>query len=146
MTEVFDDEVELDLFGAPVGQIRERWGRPSFAKTKENQELVATLRTAGWSQSRIAKHMGCDEKTLRKHFSRELSAGADLIEAMAMQVLVQRMRQGHVPATRELLAMVERGRAAPPVPKTEPEEKLGKKEQADRDAQQPSDGWGDLLH
>lgn len=140
---------DVDLFGAPVSQIRERWGRPSFAKTKENQELVATLRAAGWSQSQIAEHLGCDEKTLRKHFSRELRAGAELIEAMALQVLVKRMRQGHVPSTRLLLGLIEdRGRPAvpPPPPDHGTEKPLGKKAQLDKDAQDPTPGWDRLLN
>ena len=59
---------ERDLFGVPVGQLRERWGRPSFAKSDENQRTVMTLRGAGWSQKRIARYMGCDEKTLANIF------------------------------------------------------------------------------
>jgi len=141
-----DDDVERDLFGAPVRQIRERWGRPSFAKTEENQKLVAILRGKGWSQAQIATHLGCDEKTLRKHFSRELAAGGDLIEAEALQVLYTQMRRGSIPATKALLGELERGRAAPPAPKKEPvAEPLGKKAQAEAAAKAPPSGWGDLV-
>lgn len=145
-----DGKLETDLFGAPVGQIKERWGRPSFAKSKENQELVALLKAANWSVSRISRHLGCDEKTLRKHFSRELEQGADIIEAMALQVTLQKMRQGNSVATGRILDITEKANlvAPPPKPKAAPEEeKLGKKEQAIRDAQTAhEDGdWGKLL-
>lgn len=141
--------VDRDLFGAPIAQIRERWGRPSFSKNKENQELVATLIAAGWSQARIARYIGCDEKTLRKHFSREIEAGADMVEGMALQVLVQKMRSGHVPSVNKLLEIIdEKGRPAPPQKASEPRaDKIGKKAQANIDAQTPPEdsGWEGLL-
>ena len=139
--------VDTDLFGAPVTQIRERWGRNSFAKTKENQELVALLIGTGWTQKRIAAYMGCDEKTLRKHFSREINAGGDMIEAEALQVLYKQMRVGKSTAINRILDVIDNGRAAPPTaasPK-EDEEKLGKKEQLNRKASKPTDGWGETL-
>lgn len=140
------DPFAVDLFGAPVQPLRDRRGRPSFAKNKENQELVAVLRARGWSQSRIAAYMQCDEKTLRKHFSRELAIGADMVEADAMVVLIAKMKQGHVPATRTILEIIEEGRAAPPMPRqAEADKPLGKKAQAEIDARKPSEGWGDVL-
>jgi lambda repressor-like predicted transcriptional regulator len=145
--------VEVDLFGAPVTQIKERWGRPAFKKSQENQLLVATLRAKGWSQERIARYMRCDVKTLRNHFSRELQAGADLIEGQALEVLVREMRQGKLSAVRQVLAMTEHGRAAPPAPTAgdDPEagdrpERLGKKEQLDQAAANPPAAWGNLLN
>ena len=61
---------------------------------------------------------------------------------MALAVLVKRMREGHIPSVKELLARLDRGRAAPPVKKAED---LGKKEMAQRAAERPTDGWGELL-
>lgn len=147
---VDDDLIDKDLFGAPIGQIRERWGRPSFGKNKENQELVALLRSANWTVARIARHLGCDEKTLRKHFSRELDQGSDMIEAMALQVMLQKMRQGNSAATGRILDMVEKANlVVPPQPEAPSQkvERLGKKEQAAIDAQTAhEDGkWGTIL-
>ncbi|MGR3498785.1 MAG: hypothetical protein ACU0E9_07825 [Limimaricola soesokkakensis] len=146
-----EPEIARDLFGAPLDQIRDRWGRPSFKKTPENQRDVATLKAAGWSQMRIARFIGCDEKTLRKNFSRELQAGADMIEGQALQVLVAQMRQGKLPAVKRVLDLVEDNRSAglapqAPAPEAEPEApKLGKKEQLALDAAKPTQGWGRLL-
>ena len=143
------DPVEFDLFGAPVTQIKERWGRPQYKKTQQNQLLVSTLKAAGWSQARIATYLRCDIKTLRNHFSRELQAGSDLIEGQALEVLVSQMRQGKLSAVRQVLALTEKGRAAPPpAPEDHPEapEKLGKKEQLDQAAQTPPSTWGSLLN
>ncbi|MFG6535546.1 hypothetical protein ACGYK5_17110 [Sulfitobacter sp. 1A16787] len=152
---------DLDLFGAPVGQIRERWGRKSFAKTEENQRLVAALKARGWSQKRISKYLGCDEKTLRKHYSRELDAGADLIEGDAIAVLIAKMRQGNMAALKRVLEVCEQGRAAPPemmvptahVKKTDAQEDaaeddlagLGKKERLAHEAKHPKGVWARTL-
>jgi hypothetical protein len=138
---------EVDLFGAPIGQIRDRWGRPSFAKTKENQEFVSLLRAAGWSQARIAPVIGCDEKTLRKHFSRELAIGADLIQAAALSMLMAKAKAGHAASAARIAELAQLGgfgggkREAKPKP-------LGKKEAARRDANQPpsDENWAQLLN
>lgn len=147
-----DARPDLDLFGAPVDQIRDRWGRRSFAKSEANQRLVATLKAAGWSQMRIARYLDCDEKTLRKHFSRELSAGADLVEGQALEVLIGQMRQGKLSAVKRTLDLVEANRAKlpetprPEAPAEDKPERLGKKELLDRAARQPGSGWGGLVN
>ncbi|RAI44716.1 helix-turn-helix domain-containing protein [Rhodoplanes roseus] len=140
---------DVDLFGAPVTAIRERWGRPSFAKTKENQELVCLLRASGWTQQRICRYLGCDEKTLRKYFSRELEEGADRIEGMALEVLLKKMRLGDRLSATKLLELIDdKGNPAPPVPRAAPKEApLGKKAQLEAEARtgHSATGWGDLL-
>ena len=137
----------FDLFGEPIRPIKDRRGRPTYAKNQENQSTVSVLRAAGWSHSRIATYIGCDEKTLRKHFSRELQYGADIVEAQCLEVLYSKMRQGHNKSANDLIARAEKGQALPPPPKTEPEARLGKKEQANIDAQTAHDGtvWSGLL-
>lgn len=142
----------VDLFGAPVSQIRERWGRPSFRKDKENQRLVALLRAKGWSHKRIAAYIGCSEPTLRKNFFRELQAGADMIEADLLQVLYAKARAGNVGAVNKLLDQLELNPAfgagetqKKPVDEDKPE-RLGKKALLEREAQNPTSGWSDTLN
>jgi predicted transcriptional regulator len=138
----------VDLFGLPVQPIRDRRGRPSFAKTKENQMFVAARAAAGWSHERIATDMGINDDTLRKHFSGELQNGRVYLEGMMIDVLTQRMREGHVPSIRMLKEIIDphperaakgAGDKKPKVPA------LGKKEAAAAAAKQPPMGWGDLL-
>jgi hypothetical protein len=138
-------EDDVDLFGAPVTQLRERWGRPSFSKTTENQQTVVSLRGAGWSQDRIAAYLGCDAKTLRKHFSRELRLGVEYLEGMALEVLVAKMRAGHVGAAKEVWAYAQRVKAAEKPTETEP--MVGKKEAARQAAEavHRDSGWTGLL-
>lgn len=136
--------MELDLLGDPVRPIRDPRGRPQFAKTKENQRLVITLRGAGWTEADIAGFMGCDPKTLRKHFSRELESGALFLEGMALQVLVQKMLDGHVGAAKEVREIA-RSRTPKGSVKPVSADQMGKKARIARDAHTPPQGWGDLL-
>lgn len=144
-------DVEYDLFGKPIMPIKDRRGRPSFAKNNENQELVCLLRAAGWTQARIAGYLGCDEKTLRKNFSRELQDGADQIEGMALEVTLKKMKSGNSVAISRIFDIIEKqGAPAVPIPRSPektPDEKLGKKEAADRDAHTAHEGtpWASLL-
>jgi hypothetical protein len=144
-------DVEYDLFGRPIMPIKDRRGRPSFAKNNENQELVCLLRAAGWTQARIAGYLGCDEKTLRKNFSRELQDGADQIEGMALEVTLKKMKSGNSVAISRIFDIIEKqGAPAVPIPRSPdktPDEKLGKKEAADRDAHTAHEGtpWASLL-
>lgn len=150
---------DLDLFGRPGEPLRDRRGRPSFAKTPENQDFVAVRAAAGWAQAAIAAAIGCDEKTLRKHFSRELSGGRLIVEGMALDVLMKKLREGHGPSIRLLLERIDE--TAAPVRKVaraaetedgEGEEDdgprrggLGKKEIADREAQLIPEDWAEAI-
>ncbi|MEQ8292497.1 MAG: hypothetical protein RIA08_09840 [Roseovarius sp.] len=145
------DTVEWDLFGNPVEPLRDRRGRPSFAKSKENQDFVAVRAAAGWTHGMIATAIGCDEKTLRKHFSRELKEGALIVEGDCLDVLYRKVRQGHVPSVRQLREAI--GGVAPAAPRNNssldaeedgPEAPIGKKEQRLRDAQDVPADWGDI--
>lgn len=135
----------LDLLGDPYRPLRDPRGRPSFAKSKENQLLVINLRAAGWSEDQIATFMQCDPKTLRKHFSRELAHGALFLEGIALQGLTKKALEGNVGALKEVLAIA-RAANAPKAParQTKPAP-MGKKEQQANDAAKPPQGWGDLL-
>lgn len=143
---------DRDLFGNPIVPMRDRRGRPSYKKDKENQDFVAVRAAAGWSHGAIADALGCDEKTLRKHFSRELSGGALIVEGMCLDVLMHKAREGHTPSVRALQDRLDRT-ATPPAPKGKPAgedagdakpETLGKKDQRRADAAAPAAEYGDL--
>lgn len=142
---------DVDMFGHPVQAIRDRRGRPCFRKDKENQEFVAVRAAAGWSQDMIAEALGCDPKTLRKNFSRELQAGHLMIEGMLLDVLMRRVREGHTPSVRQLQDRLDR--VAPPAPKNSGKEKpadagkvepKGKKEKRLDAARKPTEDYGSL--
>lgn len=153
MAEQNSEQAEgVDLFGHPVEPIRDRRGRPCFRKDKQNQDFVASRVADGWTHKRIAEDMGVDEKTLRKHFSRELENGAVFMRGVLLDVLVQRVRAGHVPSVRLLAEfMKDAGPQAPrsqrPAegPKEDANRPRGKKEAAVLDAQKIPDDYGDIF-
>ncbi len=69
-------------------------GRPSYEPTDKDRRVVEMM--AGWSipEERIAKVLGIDPKTLRKHFADELEVGHAKLEAQLAQNLL-RIAQGH---------------------------------------------------
>ncbi len=147
----------LDLFGKVLEPIRDRRGRPSYKKDKQNQTFVEARAAAGWTHKAIADNMGIDEKTLRKHFSRELTDGAIRVRGQIIDVLVRRMQEGHVPSIRLLREILDE--AGPVAPRNhpghdadgdddgeeEPKAAVGKKEQRILDAQSVPDDYGDIL-
>ncbi len=66
-------------------------GRKAYAKSKANQKLVVDLRAGGMTHGEIAIVPGCDEKTLRKYYSREPREGAILVQAEATCVIMRKM-------------------------------------------------------
>lgn len=141
--------VTVDLLGLPLMPLKDPRGRPSFKKTKENQMLVMSLRSKGQTQDEIARFMGCDPKTLRKNFSRELDHGQALLEGIAMQALVRRALEGNVTAIKTLLDVTSvrapnRRPAQPAADK--PVTPVGKKEQLAQAARAPGPDWGQLIN
>lgn len=139
---------ETDLFGNAFEPLKDPRGRKSHKITKRNQGFVIAAVSAGWKQAKIATFLRCDEKTLRKYYSRELEAGATYAEGMALQVVFDKMTNGNLRAANQVLEMSQAqvpGRA----PKVEPDEKqeepLGKKAALEKAAQNPGGGWADVL-
>jgi hypothetical protein len=69
-------------------------GRPPYQPTDKDRRVVEMM--AGWAipELRIAKVLGMDPKTLRKHFGDELEVGHAKLEAQLAQNLL-RIAQGH---------------------------------------------------
>ena len=140
-----ESEVLLDLLGDPVRPLRDPRGRPAYAKNKENQLLVIQYRGMGCTEAEIATLMGCDPKTLRKHFSRELDHGALFLDSLMVQVLVKKALEGNVGAAKAVREMTQaraQKGAGKPVPKVSA---LGKKAITEQQAKVPPQAWGDLL-
>lgn len=160
--EISKDGPQTDLLGDPIDQKDELLGRPPFEITKEKQELVAALRASKWTHERIARYLGCDAKTLRNHFSRELDQASDIIEGMAIETILKKAKDGNVSAARRMQDIAEGGRALPPgaglpakpqqTAAKEPEAEdadplkgLGKKDIQKHHAQHPGKSWAALL-
>ncbi len=144
----------VDLFGEPLLPIRDRRGRRSYAVSKENQRFVASRAADGWTHEMIAEDMGVDPKTLRKHFSRELSSGRVFMVGEMLDILHRRAREGHVPSVKALLDRYEDAGPVAPRKRSVVEDDddapaddkpLGKKEQAVLEAQKVPDNYGDIF-
>ena len=68
-------------------------GRPAYEPTPKDRRIAEAM--AGWAipQERIAKVIGIDAKTLRRHFAEELEIGSARLEAQLAQNLL-RIAQG----------------------------------------------------
>ncbi len=123
-------------------------GRPSYEPTEKNSRIVEMM--AGWAipEDRIAKVVGIDPKTLRKHHREQLDVGFARLEAQLAQNLL-RIAQGHdrqaliatIFALKSRFGWVE---AAP----QNKDDDLGKKEARQSMAEQIASGhgsWGNRL-
>lgn len=143
---------DIDLFGKPVLALRDRRGRKSFAKTKENQRFVMDRAADGWTHSAIATVLGCHEDTLRKHFSGEMQNAHLNVMSEMLDILHAKARQGNIAAVRmiidrSLAAVAPAPRKTPPAEESPSESKpaaLGKKEQRLLDAQETPADYGDI--
>ena len=126
-------------------------GRPAFKPTAAQRRQVSIAAAGGMRHDDIAIAIGICRDTLTKHFELELSAGA---AARRMEVLGDSSAAKAFLAAAPLLGV-------PPVPEQAkpkaaepaaapdaPKPKLGKKEQAQADAQTATDGteWASLLN
>lgn len=124
-------------------------GRPAYEPAESDRRVVEAMAAWAIPQERIAKVIGVDPKTLRKHFAAELEVGSAKLEAQLAQNLLRiaqgRDRQALI-AT--IFALKSRfGWVEAQAPVREREYPLGKKEAAVLRAQTAGEGtgWGDLL-
>lgn len=120
--------------------------RPEWTPTDEQRNTVAIAAGGGMSHEEIAIGLGISRETLEKHCARELTEGAYLRRAEVVSAMHGAALKGNASAAREYLSKQPQV-AAPPEPTEARPEKLGKKEQQDRDAKTAARGteWDRLL-
>ena len=131
-------------------QPKKRGPKP-YAPKKAERDDVALFMASGMSEPRIAAVLGICQNTLRKHFATELQIGRDREMAANLKRLRKAAAKGNVTAMKHLDAKygtvsTEHSFAAPEAQPDRPE-KLGKKEQAMREASTAGQGttWGQDL-
>jgi len=137
-----DEISDRDLFGDPVTKARKGRGRPAHQRTRETVNRVILGLARGWSVGEVAKSIGVDLKTLRKHYFPELgrrAAMALMMESVQLGRLNDQAAAGNVAAEKELMKALEKGRLAQLAdlvahPRREKKPKLGKKEGAKAEA------------
>lgn len=145
---------EFDLFGDPIPSGRGKPGRPQHIATVENRNKVKMLLAFGWGNDRIAQSLGITQPTLRRNYFQELkvrdAARAKLEASYKFRVLKKAM-DGDSSALRLFGQIMEHelGPMMPPLQtvndKSGKPMKLGKKQQADLEAQKTPDDWQSLL-
>lgn len=134
-------------------------GRPAFKPTAAQRRQVSIAAAGGMRHEDIAIAMGICRDTLSKHFEAELSAGAAARRMEVLQALYVAAKKGSSSAAKAFLAAdpafgvppLPAGAPAPAKPVAAPAPvaaaKLGKKDQAQADAQTAAEGteWADLL-
>lgn len=129
-------------------------GRPPHEPTAATRRKVSIAAGGGMLHEQIAIALGINTDTPRKYYEHELSVGASQRRMEVLSAQFQAAtKKGSTSAARVYLAN-EPQVAAPPVPAPTPAPapaavaaKLGKKEQAQADAQtaQQGTGWAELL-
>lgn len=126
-------------------------GRPAFEPSYRQREDVRLLKADDWSDERIARYLGISRNTLLAHFGEELEDGADRVRAQVLRDLKMASAKGNSAASDRLLklsGMLNPAQQLPVPDAPPPEPVLGKKEQANRDAQTAHQGtsWGQILN
>src|SRR6266567_2640448 len=91
---------------------KKRMGRPRFKPSESDRRLAETLAAFGVPEKQLARkigHRGISEKTLRKHFHRELANGIAMANAKLGETLYQMATDGQHQAVTIFLAKVRLG-------------------------------------
>lgn len=105
-------------------------GRPEYRPTVEQRRTVEEMKFCGESDNTIARALGIDPDTLRKHFADELADGHAQRRKEVIGLLFSSARGGNVSAQKKLEEMGRVAGAAEAVKARETRApKLGKKEE-----------------
>lgn len=122
-------------------------GRPPYKPTVADRRKVASAAGGGMSHEAIALALGICRNTLGKYFERELSIGAMEMRAKVLDAMVQTALKGNVAAQKAYLSMTPALGAEHAETAESSSMKLGKKEQAQADAETAAVGtdWDSLI-
>lgn len=73
-------------------------GRKKYEPTDKDLRVVEAMAGCGLPQDAISRALGIDEKTLRKHFRRQLDSSADKANAQVGATLFKLATSGNCPA------------------------------------------------
>jgi|VirMetMinimDraft_7_1064189.scaffolds.fasta_scaffold121238_2 hypothetical protein len=77
---------------------RNKVGRPAYKPSDEHRKTIAVMVAAGIPQLSIARCLGSDIKTLRKHYQNEFDNSADIANAKVAESLFKQAVQGNTAA------------------------------------------------
>jgi len=118
---------------------------PAHKPTRKSRQAVELMKACGEPEVRIAAALDIHLDTLRTHYADELLHGIGRKRREILYLLLQSAKDGNVSAQKALAAMTGTAAAEASFDSPQPSpEKLGKKEQALRDAAVAGQGteWG----
>lgn len=132
---------------------RNKRGRPPFKPTSAMRLSVERMLSCGDSQNSVARALGIDADTLRKHFPEELATGAARRRRQVVDAIFAGVSEGNASLirraeemTRSAAAQDEAGEQPSP-PRPQPGDRRGKKEIRRDEAIKAGENsaWGDDL-
>ncbi len=131
--------------------MKNKGGRPPYVPTQKDRDVVLVMAGHNIAQEKICAALGINEKTLRKHFKKELSSAAAQVEAqlVANMFALAKGKDGTAfRATAFLLHCRFHWTQYAPPPARQGEPEMGKKEALNQAAQTGHEEttWGDVLH
>jgi hypothetical protein len=128
-------------------------GRPKHTPTTESRQMVEVLAGYGVKNEEITKVVGVTLPTLYRRYRRELDAGYAKVEAKLVGNLLRLASGKDGTALKAIMFSLQcrfgwSQYAPAPEPKLEHDMPLGKKEQANREAQTAHEdtSWGNILN
>ena len=126
-------------------------GRPAFKPTRAMRLSVERMLACGDSQNTVARALGIDDDTLRKHFAEEIATGAAKRRRQVVDAVFAGVDEGNASLIRKAEEMTRAGAAQSSVRDERPEvnrtDKRGKKEIQRDEAATAGEGseWGEDL-
>lgn len=140
-----DSCTAFDLFGDVISLSAGKRGRPQHVPSKENINKIMLLLAQGWTNERIAGALGITTPTLRRHYFSVLKSrdvARDRVESIGLLTFWNLGREGNVAAMKEYFRRHDASIGDIFDEKIVQERsKLGKKEQAKQEADNPPDDW-----
>lgn len=105
------DEVYFDLLGDPIPEGHGKRGRPTHQPSDEKRRLVIALAAFDKKLDQIASALGITQKTLRKHYSRELREKDEArmrLEGRLMSAALKEVDGGNVSAMNALWKRIDK--------------------------------------
>lgn len=125
----------------PAKKPAARRGRPPYRPTIEARQTVEEMKFCGESDNTIARALGIDVDTMRKHFADELADGHAQRRKEVIGMLFSSARAGNVSAQKHLDQIGRASGAQEAVDRRAPKAaKLGKKEEQHAAAQAVASG------
>ena len=139
----------FDLLGDPIPENWGKRGRPPHVPCIDNRQKIVLMMAQGWTDKRMAGALGITLPTLKKHYAGLLKirdVARDRVESIGLLTYWNMGREGNVAAMKEYFRRHDSAIGDVFADEVDRETKrLGKKEQARVEAENPPDDWETII-